>query len=56
MLIDCIVEVLGRASQLDDEQVLGLLAASFAIGGVTWASSIKLLNSMTDERRSTILS
>jgi hypothetical protein len=54
-LVDCIVKVLGRASQLNDGQIIGLLAASFAIGGTAWTSSVKLLSDMADQRRTEIL-
>ncbi len=46
-----IVEVLKRYSHLEDNQIIGLVVASFTIGGTCWTGTIKLLTAMEEDRR-----
>ena len=50
-----IIEVLKRVGQLTNAQVIGLMLASFNIGGSCWIGTGKLLSSLDQDRRKEVL-
>ena len=54
-LDEYILEVLKRVDQLNDKQIIGLMLASFYIGGSCWLGTVKLLTAMDQEHRQSVL-
>ena len=50
-LSEYILELLKRVDQLNDRQVVGLILASFNIGGACWIAAVKLLVAIDPDRR-----
>jgi len=55
-LVECLIEILERSDQLDDEQVLGLLAAAIVLGKTVWGCAVKMLSVVTLLKRESVLS
>jgi len=50
-LIDSILAVLQRVSQLEDDAVVGLAVASMVLGNACWEGTVKMFSQMDSERR-----
>lgn len=54
-LCDILLVVQNRGKQLNQDQLIGLVMASIALGGACWQGSIKMLNATTSNVRSSVL-